>query len=202
MRKIPYIVKKVQSQEGRPLTLSYAILVSGKDDEPERYGVEIVEQGSGESTKAIDLTMNAKRIYVLLDKLSEATVTPVGLMDVLADWLAVGGKAMDAEQLLRHLGISGQLKGFPFATYMVERIAEEPNAVFLITKCLYVETAKRFRVSSSVVERDVRVLVRACWERGDRAFLEEVAGTHISQRPTNSEFLDMLAAFLRRQARI
>ncbi|MDE6107634.1 MAG: sporulation initiation factor Spo0A C-terminal domain-containing protein [Oscillospiraceae bacterium] len=109
---------------------------------------------------------------------------------------------MDAEQILRRLGISGQLKGFHFATYMVERVAEDPTALLLITKCLYAETAKHFRVSASVVERDVRVLIRTCWDRGDRAFLESVAGTHISQRPTNSEFLDMLAAFLRQQSRI
>lgn len=108
---------------------------------------------------------------------------------------------MDAEQLLRHLGVSGRLKGFRYTVYMMERVAEEPTAVFLITKCLYSETARYFQVSVSAVERDLRTLVRACWDQGDRAFLEAVAGAHIPQRPTNSEFLDMTAAFLRRQER-
>lgn len=106
---------------------------------------------------------------------------------------------MDAEQLLRRLGLSGRLKGFGYAAYMIERIAENPAMIYLITKNLYLEAAGHFRVPNSTVERNLRTLIRVCWCRGDRAFLEVVAGTHISKRPTNSEFLDMTAAYLRRR---
>lgn len=106
---------------------------------------------------------------------------------------------MDAEQLLRRLCLSGRLKGFGYAAYMIERAAEDPSAVQLITKSLYPETARHFQVSASAVERDLRTLVRSCWYHGDRAFLEVVAERHIPERPTNSEFLDMASAYLRRQ---
>lgn len=108
---------------------------------------------------------------------------------------------MDAEELLRRLGVSGKLRGFHYAIYMMERVMEDPTAILLITKCLYIETARHFRVSYDTVERNVRTMVQKCWCRGDRAFLEKVAGKHIAQKPTNSEFLDMTAAFLRRQGR-
>ena len=105
---------------------------------------------------------------------------------------------MDAERLLRCLGASGKLAGFPCAAYMVEQVREDPERIRLITKRLYRETARKFRISPSSVERDLRTLIRSCWEQPDRSFLEHVAGRALSKPPTNSEFIDMLAAFLRK----
>lgn len=109
---------------------------------------------------------------------------------------------MNAEQLLRRLGLSGRLKGFGYTTYMIEQAAKDPSAVRLITKSLYPETARRFQASVSAVERNLRTLVYSCWSHGDRAFLEVVAGRHIPRRPTNSEFLDLAAAYLRNQGKV
>ena len=63
---------------------------------------------------------------------------------------------------------------------------------------LYQEMARKFHISPSSVERDLRTLIRSCWEEPDRSFLEHVAGRALSKPPTNSEFIDMLAAFLRK----
>lgn len=106
---------------------------------------------------------------------------------------------MDAEQLLRGLGATGNLKGFAYAIYMIEQVIDDPRSGTLITKCLYPETAKHFNVTAESVERNLRTVIRACWNRPDRNLLEKVAGTHLHRYPTNSEFLDMTAAYLRRQ---
>lgn len=107
---------------------------------------------------------------------------------------------MDAEQLLRSLGATGNLKGFAYALYMIEQVRKNPSAGTLITKHLYPETAKHFNVTAEAVERNLRTIVRACWNRPERYLLEKVAGTHLHRQPTNSEFVDMTAAYLRRQA--
>lgn len=107
---------------------------------------------------------------------------------------------MDAEQLLRSLGATGNLKGFQYAIYMIELVKREPTATTLVTKYLYPAAAEHFGVSAGSVERNMRTLVRACWSRSDRAFLDEVAGAHLPCQPSNGMFLDMTAAFLRRQA--
>lgn len=104
---------------------------------------------------------------------------------------------MNAEQLLRGLGASGKLKGFHYADYMIQQTEQEPTATALISKRLYPAAAKRFGTSVCAVERDLRTLIRACWEQPDHTLLETVAGTHLYQKPTNSEFLDMTAAYLR-----
>ena len=106
---------------------------------------------------------------------------------------------MDTEQLLRCLGATGKLKGFSYAIYMIETVKKEPDTTTLITKRLYPEAAKHFGVSAGSIERNLRTLIRTCWNRPDRNFMEEVAGASLYQQPTNGEFLDMTAAYLRRQ---
>ena len=52
--------------------------------------------------------------------------------------------SLDAERLLRLLGISGKLSGFHFAVYMLEQVQEKPEYILLITKRLYSQTAQYF----------------------------------------------------------
>lgn len=106
---------------------------------------------------------------------------------------------MDAELLLRNLGVAGNLKGFRYAVYMIGLAEEEPDSVTLLSKYLYPKTAKRFQVTDASVERNLRTLIHVCWKRGNRAFLDEMAGTRLTVQPTNGMFLDMAASFLRRK---
>ena len=47
-----------------------------------------------------------------------------------------------------------------------------------------------------VVEHDIRTLINVCWE-GNKSFLDEIAGYPLEYKPTNSQFIDMLAYYLR-----
>lgn len=107
--------------------------------------------------------------------------------------------SLDAERLLRLLGVSGKLSGFYFAVYMLEQVQEKPEYVLLITKRLYSQTAQYFHTTAYCVERNLRTLVQACWRQPDHRLLERIAGHPLSQPPTNAQFIDMVAAFLRKQ---
>lgn len=107
---------------------------------------------------------------------------------------------LDTERLLRLLGLSGKLSGFYYAVYMLEQVREKPECILLITKRLYRQTAQHFHTSSGCVERNLRTLVQACWRQPDRGLLERIAGHPLSQPPTNTQFIDMLAAYLRSSA--
>ena len=107
-------------------------------------------------------------------------------------------KPMDAERLLRCLGVTGRLVGFRYTIYMVECVCNEPEQIQLITKRLYPDTARLFKVSAASVERTLRTVVRTCWRQPDHSFLDHVAGVTLYRQPTNTEFIDMLAGFLRR----
>lgn len=107
---------------------------------------------------------------------------------------------LDAERLLRLLGVSGKLSGFYFAVYMLEQVQEKPEYVLLITKRLYKQTAQQFHTTSGCVERNLRTLVQACWRQPDHSLLDRIAGHPLSQSPTNTQVIDMLAAYLRNSA--
>ena len=83
---------------------------------------------------------------------------------------------LDAERLLRLLGVSGKLSGFYFAVYMLEQAQEKPVYVPLITKRLYKQAAQQFLTTSSCVERNLRLLVHACWRQPDHSLLDRIAG--------------------------
>lgn len=106
-------------------------------------------------------------------------------------------KYLNTEQLLRSLGLTGKLVGFRYAIYMIERVAEDPEQIRLITKCLYRDTAKHFNATPSTVERAVRTLIQISWLHGDHAILDELAGFHLTERPSNTEFIDIMAGYLR-----
>ena len=64
-----------------------------------------------------------------------------------------------------------------------------------ITKDIYPLLAKKYRSKPSNVEHDIRTIVNVCWEN-HRERLEEIAGYPLEYRPTNSEFVDMIAFYL------
>ena len=105
--------------------------------------------------------------------------------------------SLDAERLLRLLGVSGKLSGFHFAVYMLEQVQKKPEYVLLITKRLYSQTEQYFHTTTNCVERNLRTLVQACWRQPDHSLLERIAGHPLSQPLTNAQFIDMAAAFLR-----
>ena len=98
--------------------------------------------------------------------------------------------SLDAERLLRLLGVSGKLSGFHFAVYMLEQVQEKPEYVLLITKRLYRQTAQYFHTTTNCVERNLQTLVQACWRQPDHSLLERIAGHPLSQPPTNAQFID------------
>lgn len=106
-------------------------------------------------------------------------------------------RPLDTERLLRSLGVTGRLRGFRYTVYMVERIRDDPSQLHLITKRLYPDTADQFQVSADSVERNLRTLIHICWKHRDHTELDHVAGTRLTYPPTNMEFLDIVAGYLR-----
>lgn len=99
---------------------------------------------------------------------------------------------------LRRLCIPGRLRGFAYLTYMLGRTVPDQDQLRLITKNLYPDTGRRFGVSTGSVERNARTAIIGSWMRGGRSVLEDMACCPLEQRPTVSQFLDIVAAYIRR----
>lgn len=56
-----------------------------EEEEPESYGVRI--ELKGEEASVTDLSPSRQRVWKLAEALARGAVTPVGLRDVVDDWL-------------------------------------------------------------------------------------------------------------------
>lgn len=89
MREMLLDTRKVEGETAR-LRCRYYVLIGEKQVGNffcEAYGVKIEDEGTGESAAFPDLTVSAKRIDELMELLLRNQVTPVGLEDVIQDWL-------------------------------------------------------------------------------------------------------------------
>ena len=100
-------------------------------------------------------------------------------------------------KLLRSIGASGRLIGFNYVVFIVYSILQKPDEHYWITKCAYPDTAKFFQVRPSSVEHAIRTVIASCWGRYDHSDLNRIAGIELEKMPTNSEFVDILVAYLR-----
>ena len=65
-----------------------------------------------------------------------------------------------------------------------------------VTKELYPGIAKKYDSASSRVERGIRHAIELAWERGQKDTIKRIFGYSMNierQKPTNSEFIALLA---------
>lgn len=101
-------------------------------------------------------------------------------------------------EVLRRLGITGNLRGFYYLVLAIEETVPNPFRIQMITKDLYVDIARYYRVSPASVERAVRTAVNICWSRGKKETLDQMACCHLTERPSPASFIDILADYIRR----
>ena len=97
--------------------------------------------------------------------------------------------------LIRRLGATSKYKGYYYvaeAVKMAEALQERPMK---ITKDIYPILARKYKSTPSNVEHNIRTLINLCW-MNHRETLEEIAGCTMEDKPTNSEFIDILAYYL------
>lgn len=99
--------------------------------------------------------------------------------------------------LIRKLGATSKYKGYYYVAEAVKISMEIQERPLKITKDIYPILAKKFKSTPSNIEHDIRTLVNICWI-SQRGAMENIAGYSLDYRPTNSEFVDILAYYLSR----
>ena len=103
------------------------------------------------------------------------------------------------------LGIPAHIKGYYYIRTAIIMSIENSELLHAITKILYPTIAKKFQTTPSRVERAIRHAIEVLWERGDIDKLQSVFGYTVSVnkgKPTNSEFIALLADKLRLKHKI
>lgn len=118
-------------------------------------------------------------------------------------------KTLDIEvevtNLIHKVGIPANISGHQYLRDAILMVIEDRGLITGITKELYPEVAKKYKTTGAKVERSIRHAIEVCWLRGRLDVLEDTFGYAINPergKPTNSEFIAMVADKIRMELRL
>ena len=107
--------------------------------------------------------------------------------------------------ILHEVGVPAHIKGYQYVREAIVIAVQDMDVINAVTKVLYPEVARRYSTTPSRVERAVRHAIEVAWDRGDLETLQRYFGYTVSNtkgKPTNSEFIAMIADRIRLQRKI
>lgn len=97
--------------------------------------------------------------------------------------------------LIREMGVTSKYRGYYFTAEAVGILLKQQGQPIRITKDVYPILSAKFGVPPQNIEHSIRTVINVCWITNPGA-LDRIAGYHLMYRPTNSDFIDMLAFYL------
>lgn len=154
-----------------------------------------------------------ERRYFFSIILSEFLKNRVALQDQMRRAVNEGEESEDESQALERevtaviheVGVPAHIKGYQYVREAIVIAVQDMDVINAVTKVLYPEVARRYSTTPSRVERAVRHAIEVAWDRGDLETLQRYFGYTVSNtkgKPTNSEFIAMIADRIRLQRKI
>lgn len=112
---------------------------------------------------------------------------------------------MEITEIIHQIGVPAHIKGYQYLRDAIRMAIEDDQIINAVTKRLYPAVAKKHATTSSRVERAIRHAIEVAWDRGDVDTLTAYFGYTIQSergKPTNSEFIAMIADKFRLQLKI
>lgn len=114
---------------------------------------------------------------------------------------------LDAEitEIIHEIGVPAHIKGYIYLRKGIAMVYHDIELLGSITKVLYPDIAKQYNTTASRVERAIRHAIEVAWTRGNIDAISNLFGYTINvskAKPTNSEFIAMIADRLRLQHRV
>lgn len=111
----------------------------------------------------------------------------------------------DITNIIHEIGVPAHIKGYMYLREAITMVYNDIELLGSITKVLYPEIAKYFNTTASRVERAIRHAIEVAWSRGNIEAISSLFGYTVSvtkAKPTNSEFIAMVADRLRLEHRV
>jgi len=102
--------------------------------------------------------------------------------------------------IIHEVGVPAHIKGYQYLREAIMMVVDNIDMINQITKQLYPEIAHKYKTTSSRVERAIRHAIEVAWSRGKIEATESIFGYTVNAnkgKPTNSEFIAMIADKLR-----
>lgn len=120
---------------------------------------------------------------------------------------ALTGPDMEAQvtKIIHQIGVPAHIKGYQYLRSAILMTIRDNEIINSVTKVLYPSVAKKYQTTTSRVERAIRHAIEVAWDRGDVDTLNSYFGYTVQNnrgKPTNSEFIAMIADNLRLKYKI
>ncbi len=151
--------------------------------------------------KPFDLELLAKRLREIKHGMVEAPKY-VGIPLKKSTYITDGKDTLETSitNIIHEVGVPAHIKGYQYIREAITLAVNDMDVINSITKQLYPTLAKKFKTTPSRVERAIRHAIEVAWTRGSMDANNEMFGNTISAtkgKPTNSEFIAMIADKLR-----
>ena len=106
----------------------------------------------------------------------------------------------EISRILHEIGVPAHIRGYQYIRESILLVYNNIEILNSITKGLYPSIALKFKTTASRVERAIRHAIEVAWMRGNIDIISEIFSYTISynkSKPTNSEFIAMIADKLR-----
>ena len=108
-------------------------------------------------------------------------------------------------KIIHKIGVPAHIKGYQYLRTAIILAVSDSEIINSVTKVLYPGIAKKYGTTPSRVERAIRHAIEVAWDRGDVETLNRYFGYTVQSsrgKPTNSEFIAIIADLLRLKNKI
>lgn len=153
--------------------------------------------------KPFEMEVLVKRIRELVKNQPSESVSPI-IKNVQTAFIKADNSKSNLESkvtnIIHDVGVPAHIKGYQYLRDGIIMAVNDVDIINQITKQLYPELAKKYKTTPSRVERAIRHAIEVAWNRGKIEYMENLFGYTINSnrgKPTNSEFIAMIADKLR-----
>lgn len=112
---------------------------------------------------------------------------------------------VEVTNVLHEIGVPAHIKGYQYLRDAIIMVIKDIDIINSITKQLYPNIAKEYNTTPSRVERAIRHAIEVAWGRGQVDAIDTLFGYTVNLgkgKPTNSEFIAMIADKLRLELKV
>ncbi|MDP4096726.1 sporulation transcription factor Spo0A [Paenibacillus sp. P96] len=152
--------------------------------------------------KPFDMEVLANRVRQLVG-VQNVSSTSASVSMMKSNVVPMGKvKNLDASitSIIHEIGVPAHIKGYQYLREAITMVYNNIEILGAITKTLYPAIAEKFKTTPSRVERAIRHAIEVAWTRGNIDSISHLFGYTINiskSKPTNSEFIAMVADKLR-----
>ncbi len=146
----------------------------------------------------VSMLLSRIRHVAMMAREQNAAATPIELASAVSAARAANEPSLEAvvTDVIHEIGVPAHIKGYQYLREAIIITVNDMDAINAVTKVLYPAIARKYSTTPSRVERAIRHAIEVAWDRGDLETLQKFFGytvSNIKGKPTNSEFIAMIA---------